>query len=597
MGSGVILDSWKAVADYLNHSIRTCQRLEREAGLPIHRVDDSPKSRVYADSEELDQWLRRAKHHGLPSSRRRLIMRAGLAVGYLVVLIVTVFVALRAGRLKKSVDAPSRPPVSLAVLPVLNDTGDAGREVLGGRLQRRIIAEIRAKTGEGLAVVNAPAVAESLKALDASGRVDPSESLIRSLMRRTEATHLFVGHFWKKAGGWTLSYDLFGPSDRPASASVSAGEDPLDLAPLVADKLLPALGLTASPGRSPGLEPGLKAAGDDPGPFLEEAQAAERASVSEFDPERLRQAVGLYRQAIAARPGSARAHFGLGHCYQNEYYGSGGSDQAALEAMAAAYREALRLNPGLPEALLGAGWTQLLSGNVDEAYAWFKKARDLAPAELEVNYYTGAFLGHIGLADRAVFYLTRAIDLGDRSTRAYRLRAFYETLAGQFGAAERDTARLCVMNPASARAFAVHARSLLLLNDLEGARHEITVAMVLAPEDPDVRLAQAVLWAAEGEKDKAIGALRAFRNHSPVPGMDATAVYAFLCLPDEMLAEIRAGLEISRRRLHRVDYPFPLLNGPLGPVCGVILNHPGYRQILRQVEAEKDSLRKKLGGL
>lgn len=596
MGSGVILDSWKAVADYLNHSIRTCQRLEREAGLPIHRVDDSPKSRIYADSEELDQWLRKAKHHGLPSSRRRLIKRAGLAAGY-VVLIVTVFLALRAGRLKKNADAPSRPPVSLAVLPVLNDTGDAGLEALGGRLQRRIIAEIRAKAGEGLAVVNAPAVAESLKTLDASGRVDPSESLIRSLMRRTEATHLFVGHFWKKAGSWTLDYYLFGPTDRPAGASVSAGEDPLDLAPLVADKLLPALGLAASPGRSPGLEPGLKAAGDDPGPFIEEAQAAERASVSEADPEQVRQAIGLYRQAIAARPGSARAHFGLGHCYQNQYYGSGGSDQAALEAMAAAYGEALRLNPGLPEALLGAGWTQLLSGNVDEAYAWFKKARDLAPAEPEVNYYIGAFLGQIGLADRAVFYLTRAIDLGDRSIRAYRLRAYYETLAGQFGAAEGDTARLCVMNPASARAFAAHARTLLLLNDLEGARHEITVAMVLAPEDPDVRLAQAGLWAAEGQKDKAIGALRAFRDRSPVPGMDATAVYALLCLPDETLAEIRAGLEISRRRLHRIDYPFPLLNGPPGPVCNAILDHPGYRQILRQLEAEKDGLRKKLGGL
>jgi len=458
MGPGTILDSWKAVASYLNHSVRTCQRLERESGLPIHRVEDSPKARIFADTRELDEWLVRAKRRGLSSPRRRLLARAGLVAAH-VVFLAAILVVLRAGR-----------PLS-----------DPGRPA-------------------------SPA--------------------------------------------------------RPGSGAI----------------------LRAAPG-------------EDPGPFLEEARAADLASVSDFDPEQLRRAIDLYRQAIRARPGSARAYFGLGHCYQNEYYASGGRDKDDIQAMEAAYREALRLDPGLPEALIGAGWTNQIGGDIGKAQAWFKKARDLAPDEPEVNYHIGAFLGQIGLTDRAVFYLTRAIDLGERSTRAYRQRAYYETLAGQFRAAERDAARLCEMNPTSARMFALHARSLLWLKDLEGARREITVAAVLALEDPDVRLAQAVVWAAGGEKDEALGALRALRGRALVSEMNATAVYAFLCLPEEMLAEIRPGLESGWRTLHRLDYPFPLLDGPLGPVCGAVLDHPGFRRIIRDLQAEKDGLRKKFGGL
>ncbi|HOW86208.1 MAG TPA: tetratricopeptide repeat protein [Candidatus Aminicenantes bacterium] len=597
MAPGTILDSWKAVASYLNHSIRTCQRLEREAGLPIHRVDDTPKARIYATTEELDQWLSKTRHQHPRSARRKLLTRAAVVAGH-AVLLTMVLVVLRTGWLKRGAGAPARPSISLAVLPLLNDTGDAGLDAIGGRLQRRIIAEIRAGSEERVAVVNAPAVAETLEALGASGLADLSESLIRSVMKRTEATHLFIGHFWKDQAGWTLSYDLFGPQGRSASASLKTDADPLALAPLAAGRLFLDLGAPAHrdlAGREPAR---LKAAGEEPGPFLEAAQSAERSSVSEFfDPEQLQQAIALYRRAIAVRPASAPAYFGLGHCYQTQYYVCGTLDRTIFEAMAAAYREALRLDPELPEALIGVGWTNLLGGDVDGAYAQFKKARDLAPEEPEVNYHVGAFLGQVGLADRAVFFLTRAVDLGDRSTRSYRMRAYYEMLAGQFGAAERDAARLCEMNPTNAKMFAMHAQALLWLGDLEGARRKLGVAAVLAAEDTDVRLTQAVIWAAEGEKDKALGILRDLGGRVPLPELYSTAVHAFLCLFEEALAEIRSGIERGRRTLHRIDYPFPLLADPPGPVCGGLRDHPGYRRIVQELERERDGLRKKYGGL
>ena len=57
MRNDKILDSWKEITNYLKRSRKTCMRWEKEYGLPIHRLDDSPKSRVYAYKDELDRWM------------------------------------------------------------------------------------------------------------------------------------------------------------------------------------------------------------------------------------------------------------------------------------------------------------------------------------------------------------------------------------------------------------------------------------------------------------------------------------------------------------------------------------------------------------
>jgi formylglycine-generating enzyme required for sulfatase activity len=51
-----VLDSWKEIAAYLGRSEKTCRRLEKELGLPVHRLEDSPKARVFAYQVEIDQW-------------------------------------------------------------------------------------------------------------------------------------------------------------------------------------------------------------------------------------------------------------------------------------------------------------------------------------------------------------------------------------------------------------------------------------------------------------------------------------------------------------------------------------------------------------
>jgi tetratricopeptide (TPR) repeat protein len=84
-----ILDSWKDIAAYLNRDVRTCQIWEKELGLPVHRLNDSPKARVFAYQDEIDRWIEEKLHEREASgtmSRRKVRRRVPFAAAALVLL-------------------------------------------------------------------------------------------------------------------------------------------------------------------------------------------------------------------------------------------------------------------------------------------------------------------------------------------------------------------------------------------------------------------------------------------------------------------------------------------------------------------------------
>jgi Tol biopolymer transport system component len=55
---GSRLDSWKEIAAYLNRDLRTLQRWEKTANLPIRRLNKPGMRAVFAYTADLDEWLR-----------------------------------------------------------------------------------------------------------------------------------------------------------------------------------------------------------------------------------------------------------------------------------------------------------------------------------------------------------------------------------------------------------------------------------------------------------------------------------------------------------------------------------------------------------
>ena len=55
------LDSWKAIASYLNRDVTTVQRWEKRESMPVHRHLHDKLGSVYAFRSELDAWVRSRK--------------------------------------------------------------------------------------------------------------------------------------------------------------------------------------------------------------------------------------------------------------------------------------------------------------------------------------------------------------------------------------------------------------------------------------------------------------------------------------------------------------------------------------------------------
>jgi len=70
------LIGWKEISNHLRYGVRTLQRWERE-GLPIRRVNQTRRSPVVADSDELEAWIlhRRKLPPGAPDSLRDSLER------------------------------------------------------------------------------------------------------------------------------------------------------------------------------------------------------------------------------------------------------------------------------------------------------------------------------------------------------------------------------------------------------------------------------------------------------------------------------------------------------------------------------------------
>jgi Tol biopolymer transport system component len=78
------LDSWKAIAAYLNRDARTVMRWEKSEGLPVHRHRHFTRSSVYAYPSELDVWRagrRTLTAEPAPARRTRRLVAASLMLG------------------------------------------------------------------------------------------------------------------------------------------------------------------------------------------------------------------------------------------------------------------------------------------------------------------------------------------------------------------------------------------------------------------------------------------------------------------------------------------------------------------------------------
>jgi tetratricopeptide (TPR) repeat protein len=187
-----VLDNWKEIAAYLGRTGKTCRNWEKEYGLPVHRLDGSPRAHVFAYADEIDHWKEKLLREE-PAASREITVKFSLKRLFVAVAIGLLVLAAALAVFFKS-RGPHYDPKRIIVATFENQTGDKSQEPVGRIASDWII--------QGLSRAGIAEIVEVPPGETAPGTAKETER-IRALAREAGAGTLVSGAYFLQ--GKTLS--------------------------------------------------------------------------------------------------------------------------------------------------------------------------------------------------------------------------------------------------------------------------------------------------------------------------------------------------------------------------------------------------------
>jgi TolB-like protein/Tfp pilus assembly protein PilF len=358
---GQMLSSWKEISSYLGRTVRTCQRLEA-MGLPVHRIDGSPKAHVFAYPNELDAWLTAKVDEHKPRPRplrRALFIGAGLVVvgTAAVVLVVTI-----------GGPGPGPSANSIAVMPFDDLSPEPGSAHLAAGLTEDLTS--------GLARIHGFQVSGLISAAAVKGRkLDAREAGlalgVQSLLEgsvRVEGDGVIVDARLVRTGNgfqsWTESYS--GPK-----------EDYFDIREKIIRSVVEELSVILRAGEE-------EALGRRPTADIEayDLYLKGRALIGRVRPEAPEAALDLLRQAVTKDPRFAPAYAGIALAFIDLQTHFVKPPAEAFPQAEEAAAKALALDPDLAEAWAADAWVKFqYKWDWEAAARSYQRALELKPSD------------------------------------------------------------------------------------------------------------------------------------------------------------------------------------------------------------------------
>lgn len=459
-----LLDSWKEISEHLKRDIRTCQRYERELGLPVHRLDSSPKARVFAFKDEIDAWLARKGDEGRRIGRRRrlrLILAGATMAGAIAFLI-----------LPNPIPRGDGPPVlpsgrpSVAVLSLSNRTGRPDHEPLRGVLASMIGLDL--SQSRYLYVVPEEQIHGVMRRLGLLDAAAFSGQDLRAIGRRAVVRFVAMGYFAKAGERYLVQMRVQEAESGRLLGTLESSCTGIDGIFSLVDEITPKLKLFLEISA-------IEIANDIDSPLdrvtTSSAEAYEHyvrgmklAGATDFAA-----AVTHYKKAVSIDPGFAMAYRGLAAAYSNLGMGAETRKYSAMAEEAMDRQDRLPLREKL---LIGARsaatpeeavekLTRLLElypedvpGNVNLGWIYANEMGELEKAaerySIPVRNRVERFIPYINLhsvycqlgayqeAEEVLFGYIRDFPGNASVAEAYRLLAHVHMTEGRFARALKD---------------------------------------------------------------------------------------------------------------------------------------------------------------
>jgi TolB-like protein/Tfp pilus assembly protein PilF len=293
-----------------------------------------------------------------------------------------------------------------------------------------------------------------------------------------------------------------------------------------------------------------------------------------------------YLDAIEHDPDYALAYWRLGNFYYNLYIHN--QEEEYYDLMYEYLMKAKEIDENMAEVNLGLGWYRFDKKDNDEAYEYFKKAYELDPDNAEINFHVGGFLRSIGLFEKAIKYYSQAFKLEPTPSEFSVwniVRARCYSFIGQYEKAGDLLEKAIEIKPGF-DLYIEFAKQLIMMRRYEDAEIQIARAETLVPDDPLVRHLHAWIFAAKGEKDKAL---------ELIEDSDHTFLYRFACIyalldmKDEAINNIKYGITNGFEIYIDYFYSYPFLMNT--PCLDNLRDDPRFQEIVR---LEKQKYEEKL---
>jgi serine/threonine protein kinase len=255
--------------------------------------------------------------------------------------------------------------------------------------------------------------------------------------------------------------------------------------------------------------------------------------------------VKMFKKALEIEPNYPLAYWGLSWTY--EHHSVMTSNKRSQQIGEKYAKMAYKLGPNLSETNGSMGYVYMHKNKYDQAFQMVKRAFEINPNSFEVNFLSGYFYVTVGLYNHCLKYYLRAT----------RLNPFYSfSLIGtsrmfmylkEFKKSRIYLKKALEIAPDNIIGLLLYVRLLIIEKNLNQAEEILSRLEKIKTGSFSSERYQAILWAAKGNKMKALGL-----SKKPF-----SRVYAILGMKDEAISVIKE----AKKKGVEYDYLF-LINNP-----------------------------------
>ncbi|HEY3637177.1 MAG TPA: tetratricopeptide repeat protein [Rhizomicrobium sp.] len=569
------LGSWKEVAAFFESDESTVRRWERERGLPIHRVPGGRGAKIFAYTEELQEWLAGRTGEIAPAASpvapstpadatepwKSWFARHWVQLGLGTILLIGAAAAFLF-ILQPQMHPPHPAMRSIAVLPLANLTGDSRQDYLAAGMTDELITEL-ARIGS-LRVVSRTSVQQYAK----------TTKPLPAIAQELDVDAIVEGSVERGRDGIRVNVQLLDArNDRHIWADVleRGMENASSMQHELAEEIANQIGVQLTP-----LEKQYFAGRHPIAPESFQDYLQGRYYWNKRTADGFSKAENYFLESVAKDSKNPLAYAGLADTYLLEsIYNHAPPDELLRKAQDAAAR-AIALDDQLAEAHCSMAYVRFLR-NWDFAGAEkeFRRALQLDPNFATAHQWYAELLSVLGRHAQAIAEIRRAEELDPFSMIIHHEAGQILQNARQYRQALEEYQRAATIAPDFPQPHDGAARAWRHLGEYDSALKELRRAAELSPDflGPGAVDAIAQAYAKSGRRGFLLQSLAVLRFY-PHPAYSAALDYAELGDKDRAFA----SLEEAYR-----DHDLDLLSLKSSPELDALRGDPRYIDLARRI--------------